>query len=251
MTNAEIKRIKSLSQKKFRDELGLFVAEGEKLVEEAVRSSFAIQKIVATQTPAFAAPCHLVETVSPATMARLSGLKTPPAMLAVIEKPQAVPLPAVSAEALLLALDNVQDPGNLGTIIRLADWFGICHIVCSAGTADCHNPKVVQASMGAIFRVSIHYTDLAVFLQNAGGEVPVYGTFLDGANIYRQPLTPGGILVMGNEGQGISPEVAARVSSRLLVPPYPESAAATESLNVAVSTAVVCAEFRRKANYSM
>ena len=150
-------------------------------------------------------------------------------------------------EELVLALDEVQNPGNLGTIVRLADWFGIGDIVCSPGTADCFNPKVVQATMGAILRVRVHYTDLPRFLAEAAGRgTPVYGTFLEGDNIYDAPLTRGGIVVMGNEGRGVTPETARTVTRKLFIPPYPADRHGSESLNVAMATGIVCAEFRRR-----
>ena len=140
----------------------------------------------------------------------------------------------------------MQDPGNLGTIIRLADWFGIDTIYCSLDSADAYNPKVIQATMGSIARVHIIYTDLAAFIDSQPSETPVYGTFLDGENIYRQTLQPRGLIVMGNEGKGVSPEIARRVSHRLLIPNYPEGRATADSLNVAIATAIVCSEFRRQ-----
>ena len=247
MLSAEIKLIKSLSQKKVRDEYGLFVVEGKKMVEELVRSAFVTRRIITTQSLDFPVAGRPLEHVSAATMARLSALKTPPAVLAVVEKPAAVAvLPAPAPEELLLALDNIQDPGNLGTIIRLADWFGIRRLVCSPGTADCYNPKVVQATMGAIFRVEIHYTALPEFLQQAKKSAVVYGAFLDGDNIYQKQLTPGGVMVVGNEGNGISPAVAAVVAEWVFIPPFPAGAITSESLNVAVSTAILCAEFPRR-----
>ena len=148
---------------------------------------------------------------------------------------------------LTIALDGVQDPGNLGTICRLADWFGIDDIVCSAETADIFNPKAIQATMGAIARVKVHYTDLEGFLETASKEnVPVYGTFLDGDNIYERHLSTDGIIVMGNEGKGISQRISRFVSERLFIPNYPQDRITTESLNVAVATAITCAEFRRR-----
>jgi len=147
---------------------------------------------------------------------------------------------------LSLALDGVQDPGNLGTIIRIADWFGIEHIFCSQSTADLYNPKVVQATMGSIARVKVCYTDLVRLIDRLPRDYPVYGTLLDGADLYAQPLTPHGLIVMGNEGNGISPEVARKVSHRLLIPNYPAGRPTADSLNVAIATAITCAEFRRR-----
>jgi TrmH family RNA methyltransferase len=246
MVAAEIKFIKSLSQKKARDEHGLFVVEGRKMVEELVCSAFITRCIITTQPLDFPVAGRLLERVSAATMARLSALKTPPAILAVVEKPAAAATPAPASDELLLALDGIQDPGNLGTIIRIADWFGIRRLVCSPDTADCYNPKVVQATMGAIFRVQLYYTALPEFLQQAKKNAVVYGAFLDGDNIYQKQLTTGGVVVVGNEGNGISSDVAATVSERVFIPPFPAGAVTSESLNVAVSTAILCAEFRRR-----
>ena len=144
-----------------------------------------------------------------------------------------------------LALDGVQDPGNLGTILRIADWFGIHHVLCSNGSADVYNPKCVQSCMGALARVEVHYCDLPEVLRET--EVPVFGTFLDGTDIYEEELSPNGIIVMGNEGNGISEEVGKLVNRRLYVPNFPKGSTTTESLNVAVATGIVCAEFRRRA----
>ena len=154
--------------------------------------------------------------------------------------------PEVVSESLCLALDDIQDPGNLGTIIRLADWFGIEHIFCSQGTVDVYNPKTIQATMGALARVKLHYCNLPSMIAELGN-VPVYGTFLDGDNMYEKKLTNYGLIVMGNEGNGVSQEVAELVNERLYIPNYPLQRETSESLNVAVATAVVCAEFRRRA----
>lgn len=243
MTKAEIQLVRSLADKRGRTEHGLFVAEGEKLIGELRASHLRVRKIF-TATGAFAGP--EVERVSPHDMERLSLLKTASSELALVEIPHYTLDAARLADRLTLALDDVQNPGNLGTIIRLADWYGIGDVVCSPATADCFNPKVVQATMGAILRVRVHYTPLAPFLREAAAHgLPVYGTFLDGENLYRTELTPTGIVVMGNEGRGITPEVAATVTRKLLIPPYPADRRTTESLNVAMATGIVCAEFRR------
>ena len=152
---------------------------------------------------------------------------------------------ALADDELVLALDGIQDPGNLGTIIRIADWFGIQRIYCSTDTADAYNPKVVQATMGSIARVSIYYTDLRQFIANRPEGMPVYGTLLDGENLYAQQKENRGIIVMGNEGRGISPEIIPLLTHRLLIPPYPADRRTAESLNVATATAIVCAEMRR------
>jgi TrmH family RNA methyltransferase len=140
----------------------------------------------------------------------------------------------------------VQDPGNLGTIIRLADWFGIEHIFCSQGTVDVYNPKVIQATMGAMARVQLHYVDLPALITSLHKDIPVYGTFLDGNDMYGEPLSGNGLIVMGNEGNGISEEVSRLINRRLYIPNYPQERETSESLNVATATAIICAEFRRR-----
>ena len=231
----EIKEIRALGQKKFREERGLFVVEGEKLVEEALRSGF---DVVAH---------YRVEDIGAETMGRISQLTHPSPALAVVRRPAPVE-PVLDPDELVLALDGVRDPGNLGTILRIADWFGIRQVLASPDTVECYNPKAVQATMGAIFRVRVHYCDLPALLRCPvkPGMTNVYGTFLEGDNIYQAPLTRGGILVMGSEADGISPEVAAAVDRKLFIPPFPADAHTSESLNVAVATAICCSEFRRR-----
>ena len=240
ITRAEILDIKALATKQGRGEQGAFIAEGEKLVDEIRNSSLRIRRILQTK-PIFAEG----ELISEKEMERISQLKTANSVLAVVELPKYKLSLANPAKNLVLALDRIQNPGNLGTIIRLADWFGISDIVCSEETADCFNPKVVQATMGAILRVRVHYTNLAAWLGKEHHS-NIYGTFLEGENIYSAQLEKSGVIVMGNEGQGISSEVAATVSHKLLIPPYPADRCGSESLNVAVATAVICSEFRRR-----
>ena len=240
ITRAEILDIKSLATKQGREELGAFIAEGEKLVGEIRNSSLRIRRILQTK-PIFAEG----ELVSEKEMERISQLKSANSVLAVVELPTRKLANVQPNKNLVLALDRVQNPGNLGTIIRLADWFGISDIVCSEDTADCFNPKVVQATMGAILRVRVHYTNLAKWLAEQR-DTKIYGTFLEGENIYNAELDKSGVIVMGNEGQGISAEVAKCVSHKLLIPPYPADRCGSESLNVAVATAVICSEFRRR-----
>ncbi len=244
MTKAEIRLVRALADKRGREEHGLFVAEGAKLVAELRASHLRVQRIFAREG-LFAGP--EVETVTPQEMERLSLLKTPSDALALVEIPRRRLDPAALAGRLTLALDDVQNPGNMGTIIRLADWFGITDIVCSESTADCFNPKVVQATMGAILRVRVHYTDLARLLAEAPAlGLPVYGTFLEGDDLYDAPLTAAGIVVMGNEGRGVTPAVARTVTRKLFIPPYPAARRGSESLNVAMAAGIVCAEFRRR-----
>ena len=206
MTKADIQLVRALADKRGRTEHGLFVAEGEKLIGELRGSHLSVRRIFSLEG-VFEGPG--VETVAPRDMERLSLLKTPNNSLALVEIPRCDLKPERLRGRLTLALDDVQNPGNLGTIIRLADWFGITDIVCSEASADCFNPKVVQATMGAILRVRVHYTDLAALLSKAAAlGLPVCGTFLEGKNIYETELEPAGIVVMGNEGRGITDAVA-------------------------------------------
>lgn len=239
ITAAEIKFVKSLAQKKFRDQSGLFVVEGEKLVQEALASSFEVEKLFRK------------EEIGEAVMARITGLSSPSPALALVRRPADLLEAKVPSKGLFLALDGIRDPGNLGTILRIADWFGIDAVFCSPDTVDCFNPKVVQATMGAIFRVKLHYTPIPALCQGvlkAGGKV--FGTFLDGSNIYSRELSCGqnapSVIVIGNEANGISQETAACVSDRLFIPPFPVNDPGSESLNAAVATAVTVAEFRRR-----
>lgn len=244
MTRSDIQLVRSLSDKRGRSEHGLFIAEGAKLIGELRRSDLRIRRIFATEG-LFEGP--EVECVTEKEMERLSLLKTPSNSLAIVEIPRYRLDAAHVGQRLTLALDDVQNPGNLGTIIRLADWFGIGEILCSPATADCFNPKVVQATMGAILRVRVHYVELAPLLAQAAARgVPVYGTFLEGENLYDAQLGDGGIIVMGNEGRGVRPDVAQTVTRKLFIPPFPAERRASESLNVAMATGVVCAEFRRR-----
>lgn len=262
ISKSQIKLVRSLQQKKYRDETGLFVAEGDKCVGE-LRKSFEL--------------VHLYREGENATrteIEQLSGLRTPQGVIGVFKKSnsptdgltakRSVSDSGLSAEGgLLLALDGIQDPGNLGTIIRTCDWFGVHTILCSPDTADCYNPKVVQATMGALARVHLHYVDLPSFLQNT--TFPVYGTLLDGKDMYevlghtwkrsgshleavcqQSGLSAErSIIIMGNEGNGISQSVRPFITHPLRIPSYPEDAETSESLNVAIATAILLAEFRR------
>ena len=239
ITSAEIKFIKSLSQKKFRDSSGLFVAEGEKLVAEALSSRFEVEKV------------YRKEEIGEAAMARITGLSSPSPALALIHKPEDLSKGQVPEKGLFLALDGIRDPGNLGTILRVADWFGIEAVFCSEDTVDCFNPKVVQATMGAIFRVRIHYTDIPALCKGVTARSgKVYGTFLDGENFYARELSNGpdspSLIVIGNEANGITEKTAACVTDRLYIPPFPADDAGSGSLNAAVATAITVAEFRRR-----
>ena len=247
------KLIRSLDRKKNRDAEGLFLAEGPKLVTELLahfRCRLLVgEPAVLSKVPSEAnAVAERVE-VTAEELARVSLQRAPQGLLAVFEKPQPVAaqsLLSVAGRSLCLALDGVQDPGNVGTIVRIADWWGIEHVICSHDTADVFAPKTVQSTMGALGRVGVHYTDLPAWLDALPAGTPVYGTLLDGDNLYHSELTPHGIIVMGNEGNGLSSAVRERVSRRLLIPSFPPDRPPSESLNVAVAPAVPCAEFRRR-----
>ena len=244
MTKSEIQLVRSLADKRGRTEQGLFVAEGEKLIGELRASRWRIRKIFALEE-VFEGP--EVETVTTRDMERLSLLKTANNSLALVEIPHRDFRIDDLDGRLSIALDEVRNPGNLGTIIRLADWFGVEHIICSQDTADVFSPKTVQATMGALVHVKVHYTDLHDYLKKqAEQQIPLYGTFLDGENMYAKELSETGIIIMGNEGNGIRPEIETLVNEKLYIPNYPQDRETSESLNVAIATAVVCAEFRRR-----
>lgn len=243
----KIKYIRSLEQKKTRREEGVFVAEGPKLTGDLL-GRFHCSYLAATAEWMNAHPLVQADEKDIANLEdlqRASLLKTPQDVIAVFEQRNEATDTSVIERELCLALDDVQDPGNLGTIIRIADWFGIEHIFCSLSTADVYNPKVVQATMGALARVHMHYLSLTELIEGLK-EVPVYGTFLDGTNIYKQSLSETGLIVMGNEGNGISPEVRKLINRKLYIPNFPAGRSTSESLNVAVATAITCAEFRRR-----
>ncbi len=264
LSKNEIKLVKQLEQKKYRKERGLFVAEGPKVVGDLLRHGYHPQQIYATS--AYDCPVPLdIKEVTDDELRKLSFLQHPQQVLGVfpinaqtpiLTSPNAQTPNLPNAQTpnlpndrplLLLALDGVQDPGNLGTIIRIADWFGIDTIYCSQDTADAWNPKVVQATMGSIARVNIIYTDLERLLRET--TLPVYGTLLDGEDVYSQELSSEGIIVMGNEGNGISEKVRPLINHRLFIPSYREGDTA-ESLNVAIATAITCAEFRRRKGFA-
>ena len=248
----QVKFIRQLEQKKFRRREGLFVAEGTKVVGDLLvhyqpRSLFATDKWLKDHSSTISHFSSAITEVTDEELRRLSFLQHPQQVLALFPIPSmaAANCPLSIVHQLSIALDGIQDPGNLGTIIRIADWFGIEQIFCSDDTVDSWNPKVVQATMGSIARVNIIYINLSEFLDTLPADFPVYGTLLDGDNIYTQPLTPHGLIVMGNEGNGISPEIRQKVNRRLLIPSYRTDDTA-ESLNVAIATAITCAEFRRR-----
>lgn len=234
----QIKFVKQLEQKKYRQREGAFVAEGPKVVGDLLMAKYSPIHLFATEEWATANNKQDCLIVTPDELRKLSFLQHPQQVLAVFRMPSYSKL---QTSSLTLALDGIQDPGNLGTIIRIADWFGINTIVCSEDTADAWNPKVVQATMGSIARVNMIYTNLEEYLSHT--TLPVCGTLLDGDNIYTQELPHEGIIVMGNEGNGISPAIRQMVTHRLLIPQFRPGA---ESLNVAIATAITCSEFRRR-----
>lgn len=252
LSKNKIKLIQSLNRKKIRDETGLFLVEGNKMVEEALNSNFKIETLVCTsdfkqQYPEInTKSIELIEAAS-TSIQKASLLQSPQNALAIVRIPSTEVPELKLMDDLVLALDFIQDPGNLGTILRIADWFGINTVICSANTVDVFNPKVVQASMGAIFRINIWYTGLEFFLTEANeNRIPVYGTFLNGNDIYKEKLTSNGIIVLGNEGNGISESVSKLVTQKLVIPTFSTNTNKPESLNVAVATAICCSEFRRR-----
>ena len=206
------------------------MAEGPKVVNDLLHAGFTAENIFED-----------IEDIK-----KISFLQHPQSMLGIFKLPRNEHYTEFSITQLVLALDGVQDPGNLGTIIRVADWFGIKDIFCSLDTADCWNPKVVQATMGSIARVQLHYVDLNKMVESLLADYPIYATLLDGENIYKQELSHHGMIVMGNEGKGISPILRTKINRKLYIPNYSSNEDTAESLNVAIATSIVCAEFRRR-----
>lgn len=241
LTKAQVKWVRSLQNKKVRDELGLFVAEGDKCVSD-LRTAFSLQLLV---TP---------DNATPTEIQQMSSLRTPQGVIGVFRKERITPL-SDSHSDLILSLDGIQDPGNMGTILRTCDWFGVRHVYCSRDTADCFNPKVVQATMGALSRVQVDYVNLPeVLTQYRDSGSPIYGTLLNGRNMYEPHAIASpcrGIIVMGNEGNGLSAAVRSIITHPLYIPPYPQGAQTSESLNVSIATAIVLAEFRRLQSSSL
>lgn len=242
-----IKQLQLLSKKKHRDTQKLFIAEGEKIIQQLHETRFGIQTLVGT--PALlqqfsALQCEKLEA-DPETICKISTLVTAREIIAVCEMPDHILHTEQLVNELTLVLDDVQDPGNLGTIIRLASWFGIRQIICSPHSADCYNPKVIQASMGAIAHVAVHYTELSSFLKAAAQHCTIYGTFLEGENIYQMQGLQNGIIVLGNEGKGISDIVTELIDQKLFIPNFTYGRHNVESLNVSMAAAIICSEFRR------
>lgn len=238
VVKSQIKFIKNLQLKKYRAQNKLFVVEGIKTVQELLNSSLKVYKIYVTDSTILGQKGSFIEVISEGDLKKMSGLSTPNKVLGVFHIPVPGPL---DFSDWVLALDDVRDPGNLGTIIRLCDWFGIKNLMCSSNSVDCYNPKVLQATMGSISRVNIVYGDLQRVLSNS--EVPIYGAFMDGAEVYNEKFPQGGILVMGNEANGVSEAIGALVGKKISIPQFGPKT--TESLNVATATAILLSEIRR------
>lgn len=237
VTKNQIKLVVNLKQKKYRSQLGLFVVEGEKVVKELLEANFGVHGLY-VDTAEKKEIFPEAEMVGVPQLKQMSSLKQPNGVLGVFRMPKSE---KQSDSDWTLVLDAVRDPGNLGTIIRLCDWFNIKQLVCSPDTVDCYNPKVLQATMGSIARVQVVYTQLDAFLENSGQ--PIFGAFMDGASVYTEKLPKKGILVMGNEANGISKTVETWVTKRIAIPQFGNQS--TESLNVATATAILLSEIRR------
>ena len=240
LSKNQIKLISSLQQKKHRFANQLFFAEGVKVIQELVKSNFELEHLYTTNEDFNDIAPHKRSVISENELNKISALSTPNTCLAVFK----IPLEQKIIESgLVLALDSIRDPGNMGTILRLCDWFGIQQLICSKETVDIYNPKVVQATMGSIARVNVNYVDLDAFITKT--KLPVFGTFMDSENIYKTTLPQEGIIVMGNEANGISENIEKLITKRLTIPRFGDLQI-TESLNVATATAIILSEFRRQ-----
>lgn len=247
-----IKQIHLLETKKGRKAEGLFIAEGPKVIGDLLaiyeaHSIYATSEWLEKNIHAYKKAKDIIE-VSEDELQKISMLQHPQQVLALFYIKNIKPDISNISNKLCIALDGIQDPGNLGTIIRVADWFGITDIFCSIDTADVYNPKVIQATMGSIARVNVCYTELEDIVDCLPKDFPIYGTSLDGQNIYNQSLSNKGLIIMGNEGNGISKPIMEKVTNKLLIPNYPHERETADSLNVAIATAIVCGEFRRRCN---
>ncbi len=249
LSKNQLRFLQSLSAKKIREKSGLYIAEGEKIVEELLESGEEIKHLFATPSWIEKNQKKIKKTntieVKEIELKKISKLTTPNEVLAVVPMPANKLSVNTLKDKLVIALDDIRDPGNLGTIIRIADWFGIDEIICSKQTVDCFNHKVVQAAMGSLLRVHIHYTSLDALLKNAAeNKIEIYGALLDGKNMYEAGLSDKGIIVIGNESKGISANIQALIQKRISIPTYSKKKGA-ESLNAAIATAIICGEFRR------
>ena len=239
LSKNQLKFIRSLKKKKFRQTEQLFLAEGIKVVEELIKSSFNVHQLYATES--YSNPLNIpdIQLITDKELGLVSDFSSPNQIFGIFEIPKSKEL---VNQGITVVLDEINDPGNLGTIIRLCDWFGVSQLVCSENTVDCYNQKVVQASMGSLTRVSINYVNLAAYLANE--KRTIYGTFLQGENIYTQKLEQNAVIVLGNEANGISNQIEQFVHKKITIPQFGEQQN-TESLNVAMSTAIVLSEFKR------
>lgn len=243
-----IKYIKSLHQKKFRAIHNEYIVEGVKMVNELLRSDVQTKSVYTTDLSCIDSQNEFIYKINDKELGRISALKTPNKVLAVAEIPEEPIIGESIKHQLSLVLENIQDPGNMGTIIRLANWYGINNIFCSPETVDCYNPKVVQATMGAIFRITVHYTNIYGLIEQSSewADFKTYATHLHGQSIYDSPLTKNGFIIMGNESKGLSANMNDLPLEKIKLPPFPANSENMESLNVAVATALTVAEFRRR-----
>ncbi len=251
LSKNKISLITSLKYKKFRDKHGLFIAEGEKIVCEIIDAGFKIPYLIFDKNQRDYNHLNNVEEfidVEEVEMKKISQLKTPSSVLAVVETRELNSDINSIKQEICMAFDDIQNPGNLGTIVRTCDWFGIKNIFLSKNSVDIYSPKTIQASAGAFLRVNVHYVDLVEFLENYSKNINncTYGTFLDGENVYSADLADKGLIVFGNEGQGISPEVANKINRKLLIPSFAKNSQQSESLNIAAAVAVICSEIKRR-----
>ncbi len=251
-----IKLIKSLEQKKFRLKEKAFIVEGDKNVSEVIQSKFKIENLYATRVfldknISTIKDLKIISEVTKEEIFKASLLKSPQNSIAICTLPETKILPEILDKKLKIYLDDIQDPGNLGTIIRICDWFGVDQLFCSLNTADLFNPKVIQASMGSFCRINVYYStfeQIAVLANNSA--IPIYGALLAGENIYTQKLPENALLVMGNEGNGINSEIEKLLVNKIKIPEFNSNDKTAESLNVSVATAIICSEFKRQNNFS-
>ena len=233
-SKADIKLIRSLSEKKFRENNSLFVVEGEKFVQEAIDSKYVVEKV------------FYMKDIGEELMSKMTLLSSPSTALAIVRIPKKEVSVSIDGNNLYIALDAIRDPGNMGTIIRLADWFGVAEIFASEDCVDLYNPKVIQATMGSVFRVGFSCVDLKELLIRASESTSIFGAYMEGDSIYNSPLPTGALIIMGNESRGISSGLAPYISNKIHIPSFAATGHGSESLNVAVATAIVCSEFRRR-----
>ena len=248
LSKARIKKIQQLHQKKYREQERLFIAEGPKIVNDLLRSKFGVKEVFETSEFSKVSAGYPVTAVTEKELSSLSALSTPNQVLAIFDIPETKPDIGSMKKELILALDDIRDPGNLGTILRVADWFGITHVLCSHTCVDVFNPKVVQATMGSIARVNVHYVSLEDVLNRF---TPVYAAVMDGKNIYSEELSAKGTILIGNESRGVSTNLLKHVTHRLTIPSFPKAGTlekneGADSLNAAIAAAVICSEFRRR-----